>query len=151
MLVPLLGVLVTGSPVTAEEDTSRQQVEQMRIMNEAEIKLVYLKVMGGLGTEFWSLYDEYRAEKRKIDDALYRLIFDYADVYNAGSVKDEQSVELLDRWFVIKEDRLALKREYRKKLKGVITDVQIGRFFQIDNKAELAERYQLSLQVPLMD
>ena len=147
----MLWLLIGSSSVAAQDDTFRQQIDQMRIANAAEIKIVFLKIMGSTDERFWTLYDEYRAAKNKIDDEMYQLIFDYADVYNAGSVKDEQAVELLDRWFVIKEDYLKLKRKYRKKLKGVITEVQIGRFFQIDNKAELAEHFQLSSEVPLMN
>ena len=151
ILLPVLGFMIGSHAAMAENDTNRMQIDAMRAANDAEIKLVYLKVMGKVGDGFWALYDEYRAEKNKIDDEMYQLIFDYAEVYNAGSVSDEQSVKLLDRWFVIKQARLDLKREYRKKLKGLISDVQIGRFFQIDNKSELAEQLQVSSQVPLMN
>jgi hypothetical protein len=58
---------------------------------------------------------------------------------------------LLKEWFSIRKDELKIKDKYRSKLQKVLPADKVLRFFQIDNRLDLAAKMKLAEQVPLVE
>ncbi len=98
---------------------------------------------------FWPVYREYRFEVGELQDRNTKLILDYAEVYQAMDAAAAKP--LLKEWFSIRKDELKIKDKYRSKLEKVLPADKALRFFQIDNRLDLAAKMKLAEQVPLVE
>jgi len=98
---------------------------------------------------FWPVYREYRFEVGELQDRNTKLILDYAEVYQAMDAAAAKP--LLKEWFSIRKDELKIKDKYRSKLEKVMPADKVLRFFQIDNRLDLAAKMKLAEQVPLVE
>ena len=98
---------------------------------------------------FWPVYREYRFEVGELQDRNTKLILDYAEVYQAMDAAAAKP--LLKEWFSIRKDELKIKDKYRSKLEKVLPADKALRFFQIDNRLDLAAKMKLAEQLPLVE
>jgi len=97
---------------------------------------------------FWPLYDEYRAERRKIGDRRVRLITDFLAAEN--SMTEDQARTLANEDFAIGKDTSELKAKWYKKMTKVLSERTIARFFHIDEKLDAAADIALAANIPLI-
>jgi hypothetical protein len=97
---------------------------------------------------FWPLYDEYRAERRKIGDRRVRLITDFLAVENA--MTEDQARTLANEDFAIGKDTSELKAKWYKKMTKVLSERTVARFFHIDEKLDAAADIALAANIPLI-
>ena len=97
---------------------------------------------------FWPLYDEYRAERRKIGDRRVRLITDFLAAENA--MTEDQARTLANEDFAIGKDTSELKAKWYKKMTKVLSERTVARFFHIDEKLDAAADIALAANIPLI-
>ena len=97
---------------------------------------------------FWPLYDEYRAERRKIGDRRVRLITDFLAAENA--MTEDQARTLANEDFTIGKDTSELKAKWYKKMTKVLSERTVARFFHIDEKLDAAADIALAANIPLI-
>jgi Spy/CpxP family protein refolding chaperone len=97
---------------------------------------------------FWPLYDEYRAERRKIGDRRVRLITDFLAEEN--SMSEDKARVLANEDFAIEKDTGELKAKWYKKMTKVLSERTIARFFHIDEKLDAAADIALAANIPLI-
>ena len=97
---------------------------------------------------FWPLYDEYRAERRKIGDRRVRLITDFLAKRNTMSEDEAQA--LAKENFAIEKDKIALQDKWYGKMSKELSARTVARFFQIDQKLDAAVDVALAANIPLM-
>jgi Spy/CpxP family protein refolding chaperone len=97
---------------------------------------------------FWPLYDEYRAERRKIGDRRVRLITDFLAQQNSMSEDDARTLAKED--FAIEKDTSELKAEWYNKMTKVLSERTVARFFHIDEKLDAAADIALAANIPLI-
>jgi len=97
---------------------------------------------------FWPLYDEYRAERRKIGDRRVRLITDFLAAENA--MTEDQARALANEDFAIGKDTSELKAKWYKKMAKVLSERTVARFFHIDEKLDAAADIALAANIPLI-
>jgi len=97
---------------------------------------------------FWPLYDEYRAERRKIGDRRVRLITDFLAAENA--MTEDQARTLANEDFAIGKDTSELKAKWYKKMTKVLSERTVARFFLIDEKLDAAADIALAANIPLI-
>jgi hypothetical protein len=97
---------------------------------------------------FWPLYDEYRAERRKIGDRKVRLITDFLAQKN--SMSEDEARALANEDFAIEKDTGELKTKWYKKMTKELSERTVARFFHIDEKLDAAADIALAADIPLI-
>jgi len=96
---------------------------------------------------FWPLYREYRLEAAKLGDRVVALVSSFADNYE--QLTDEAAEKLLDEFVGIEKARAGLKADFLPKFKKVLPSRKVARFYQIENKLDIAVLAELTEQIPL--
>jgi hypothetical protein len=68
-----------------------------------------------------------------------------------GSLSDARARHLTDEWLKIQSEELALKRTYVERLRKVLPEKKVARFFQLENKLDAALLYNLAGSVPMIE
>jgi len=137
------------NPVLADEFGA--EIEATRTLLQTERKMLVMQQMALTAEEaeaFWPLYDEYLAERKKVGDLRVKVISDYAANYL--SMTDELAKALRDDMFRFQEQDVKLRRKYAKKFRRVVSDIQVTRLVQLENKLDALINADLATQIPLM-
>ena len=111
-----------------------------------------MKLSESEGKNFWPIYDAYQTELRGLNDKMVKLIQDYADVYNKGKASNEAARDLIHRSLAIDMEETSLRKTYVGKMQHAgVSDVQVARWAQIENKIRAAVRYDLASSIPLVE
>ncbi len=97
---------------------------------------------------FLPVYDQYQEARGKNNEALGRLIVDFAKNYE--SMTDEKALALLNEVLAVKQGRLDIKKEYLGKFKAVLPGKKVARYYQIESKLEALAEVELAEVIPLV-
>ena len=162
LMVAAVGVLLLGlshgalaqQPAQPEAtDPGAQAAETIQLTRTLIDTQRQLLVSGGLELTpkemqgFWPLYREYRVEMAKLGDRLVAVITTYAENY--VDLKDDVAGKLLDEYLGIEKGRASVKAKYVPKFKKVLPANKLVRFYQIENKLDIAVLAELTQQIPL--
>jgi hypothetical protein len=100
------------------------------------------------GQIFWPLYDQYRAEQRKLGDRKVKLITDF--IADRSTMSEEQAEKLTKDSLAIEKKKTAIKVDYVGKMSKVLSARTVARFFQIDNKLDAVVDAALAGRIPLI-
>ncbi|MGI9233126.1 MAG: hypothetical protein ACR2RD_05795 [Woeseiaceae bacterium] len=147
VLLPLFAFAQTNEQFADMNDN----IEMVRSMAELERRAVFtknLQLSGDESADFWVLYDEYAAEKKRVNDRLVKVITDYAANYE--SLSDELAKSLVDDSLKVQSDQLKLKKKYLKKFRRVLAPKTVARFYQIENKLDAVSDLTMARGIPLV-
>ena len=142
------GAIAQTDALDAEMETN---IEAMRTIVQTERKILIMQEMTFSSDEaaaFWPLYDEYRAEAKKVGDLRVKVILDYAGTY--ATMTDEIAKQLLSDSVKFEEQSLKLKKKYIKKFEKILPATKVTRYFQLENKLDAVVNYDLASEIPLM-
>jgi hypothetical protein len=128
------------------------EIEMIRSLVRIERKAAVEQAMQLSPAEsqaFWSIYNEYEAERTLINDRTVKVITDYAAVY--PEVGDERAAALLDEAFDVDADLLSLKKKYARRFGKVLAPARVTRFFQIERKLDAVQNLSIAQDIPLVD
>jgi len=136
----------TGASVEQVE-AARQRVreEGLRIIREA------MDLTGEQAEEFWPLYDKYRAEILEVEDTYVELLRGFLQKYYGYSVTNKDAKEYVDLYFDIQSDRLKIRKKYLRRFRRILSDIEVMRLYQIENKLRAEVDVALAGTVPLAD
>jgi hypothetical protein len=98
---------------------------------------------------FWPLYGEYRAEMGKVNDRMVSMLTTYLDNY--PDLSETLAGQLLDEALRIEQARASIRTKYMSRLRKVLPDRKVARFFQVDHKLEAVINAELAERVPLVE
>jgi len=96
---------------------------------------------------FWPLYRDYRNEAIKVGDRIVALIFTYAENY--GNLTDAVADKLLTEFVSIEKERARIKAKYLPKFKKVLPARKVARFYQLENKLDIAILAEMAENIPI--
>jgi len=96
---------------------------------------------------FWPLYREYRMDAARFGDRVVAMISTYSDNYD--QLTDEAADMLLTEFVSLEQARASLKADYLPKFKKALPSRKVARFYQIENKLDIAVLAELTEQIPL--
>lgn len=143
--------LFVSAQVNEQFADMNDTIEMMRSVAELERKAVItrgLQLSGEESTEFWPIYDDYAAEKKRVNDRLVKIITDYAA--NFENLSDELATSLVSDSMDVQGDLLKVRKKYLKKLKTVLTPKTLARFYQIENKLDAVANVTMAQGIPLV-
>jgi len=151
MVLGLLGaILVAGVPAIAQEkpaDNMQLVLEKIR----ADKKLLVAENLQLTEVEakaFWPVYSRYQDELFLLRTRTAKLITEYAEAYD--QMRNDTAKKLLDESLTIEALGLKLRQAYLPKFRGVLSEVKVVRYYQIENKINAALLYELGAKIPLM-
>lgn len=136
------------TPAIAENS---EEVKLAQEIAQKQKKLIILENLE-LTTEeqkaFLPVYDEYQEARGKNNEALGRLIVDFAKNYE--SMTDDKALALLNEVLTVKQGRLDIKKSYLGKFKAVLPGKKVARYYQIESKLEALAEVELAEVIPLV-
>lgn len=160
LAVCVLMLGVADAPALAQQpappagvETQKEAMEDIQLTRtviQAERQALVTKAMDLTPEEmqgFWPLYRDYRLEAAKVGDRIVNLIVGYADSYD--NLTDPGADKLLTEFVSIEQARARLKAKYLPKFKKVLPAKKVARFYQLENKLDIAILAEIAEQVPL--
>jgi len=127
-----------------------EEIQLTRVAIQAERQAIVTQAMDLTPEEmetFWPLYREYRLEAVKIGDRIVALILRYAASYD--DLTDATADKLLTDLVKIEQARANLKAKYLPKFKKVLPAKKVVRFYQVENKLDVAILNEMAENIPL--
>jgi hypothetical protein len=140
------------SQVNAQFADVSDEIEMVRSIVRIERKAAVEQAMQLAPAEsqaFWTLYNEYEAERTAIHDRTVKVITDYAAAY--PDVGDERAATLLDEAFDVDADLLSLRKKYARRFEKILAPARVARFFQIERKLDAVQNLSIAEQIPLIE
>ena len=143
-------IMAWAVTVTAQDkpaDNMQIVIDKVR----ADKKLLVAENMQLTETEakdFWPVYEQYQHELFLIRVRTAKLIKDYNDAY--GKMTDDVARELLDEYMRIEKLTLKLRKSYLRKFRKILPETKVTRYYQIENKIQVALMFELAASIPLM-
>jgi hypothetical protein len=138
--------------VNAQFADFNDEIELLRSLARMERKAIVEAAMALTPTEsqaFWSVYNQYEAEKALVNDRTVKVITDYAAVY--PEVGDARAKQLMDEAFKVEADVVSLKKKYARRFEKVLPPARVARFFQIERKLDAAQNLTFAEEIPLIE
>jgi len=138
------------SPPDAKAE-AMEEIHLTRVAIQAGRQAIVTEAMDLTPAEmetFWPLYREYRLEAAKIGDRIVALIQRYAENYE--TLTDETANKLLSDFVKIERARADLKAKFLPKFKKVLPATKVVRFYQLENKMDIAVLNEMAEQIPLV-
>jgi hypothetical protein len=134
-------------------DKNKKEIELTAAIINLERKDIIaqnMKLSGDEERRFWSLYNDYRLTMNEVGKRKTKLITDYADRVNTGSLSDAEALRLLKEFIAIERSKLTRKEEYISKFQEVLPPKKVALFFQIENKIDAVLNFDLAKAIPLV-
>lgn len=144
-------LLAPAAAVQAQADTPEAWLELIRQdikTQKVAILTAVLDMNEETSNAFWPVYREYDLADSKLGDQMVALIKEYAAVYD--SLDDVKAKKLADDWFKLQDAKLALKKEYFKKVEKATSTSLASRFTQAQNQIDMLINVQIASNLPLL-
>ena len=149
-------LLVLAHPAVAQVNPAfadvSDEIEMVRSIVRMERKAAVEQAMQLTPAEsqaFWAVYNEYEAERTRVNNRAVKVVTDYAAAY--PEVGDARAQTLLTESFAADSDLLNLKKKYAKRFAKVLPPARVARFFQIERKLDAVQNLSVAEQIPLID
>jgi hypothetical protein len=152
LLTPAALTLAADKPVVNEKFSDLEPAIQMLRdeigKDRREIVKANMLLTPSEAARFWPIYDEYRADMRKLGDRRVKVITDYAAARD--SMSEDEANRLLRETLDIDKQRAETKEDYVKKFEKELSARTTARFFQIDSKLDSTLDAARAARIPLI-
>lgn len=142
----LLCALALSQPSWAQTSQKQLDIAAARAQRKATVG-ANMNLTPDEAKKFWPVYDAYEAQMDRIEDRHVRELKDFAAKYQ--SYTDADAKKKLDEVFAIQQARLDVQKDFAPKFLGVISQIKVTRFYQIDNKIQALIQCDIAQLVPL--
>ncbi|MGI9329892.1 MAG: hypothetical protein ACR2QB_04180 [Gammaproteobacteria bacterium] len=149
----LVSLLV--SPVIAQQNVRqpdlRSQMSAARDLLEKERRIVLAGEMNLTNEErdkFWKLFNEYVQDLKKVNDVRVDVIIRYSESYR--TMTNEIARGLLDDRFRYEREMVKLREKYLKRMRRILPETKVARFFHVESKMDAALNYNLAATIPVI-
>ena len=137
----------------AEGDQPASNMDIVREKLRADKKLLVAQAMAMTQSEadkFWPVYEEYQKELTAIAEREIELIKEYARTYK--SMTNSEAKYLMDKFLSIEGDYQTTRMQYVRRIRGqgILSEIKVARYFQIENKIKALVDFELAEKIPLI-
>ena len=135
---------ISSMPAIATEESAeiKQALQQKKLLI-----LEGMQLSDDVEIAFLPVYNSFQKEKLKINRQLSALVEDFAKNYN--DLSNAKAQEIINKWQLIQQSELDLKKDYVSEFTRVISPKQTMRYYQIENKLDTMVDYELIKAIPL--
>lgn len=147
LALPLFAFAQTNEQF-ADLNDAIEMVRSMAALERRAVIAEQLQLTGEESTKFWPIYDDYAADKKRINDRLIKIITDYGA--NFENLSDELATSLVDDHMDVQSDLLKVRSKYLRKFNKVLAPKTLARFYQIENKLDAVTNVVMAQGIPLV-
>jgi hypothetical protein len=147
----LLSLLILFSSV-AMAQSNKEDVEIIQNMfgkQKKELVQAYMTIPEDKKPAFWSLYDQYEADRKTLGKERIALIDAYAADY--ATLDDKKASDLMNRKMKWLGDYAKLQKKYYDSMSKIIGGLQASKFFQLEDYLENNIRLFIQENIPFID
>ena len=143
----LLTLMLLVAPVLALADEALDLKKKIMFDQKRLVVMENMEFTEEEAAAFWPVYDKHQEELFQINQRGAKLILAYASVYQ--TLTDEQAVKLVDEYYDIQDDRLAVMKKMAVDVGKVLPGKKAFRYLQVEAKLSAIGRYELAKEIPL--
>jgi Spy/CpxP family protein refolding chaperone len=150
-LAAAITILVVSPAVSQDKPADNMKILRDKV--KADKKLVVAANMDLTESEakgFWPVYEQYQTDLMAINQRIDRLIKSYAADYQANTLNDDKAQKLTAEFLTIQKAEAELPASYVPKLSQVLPPKKVARYLQIENKIRAAIKYELAVNIPVV-
>ena len=132
--------------------SNKEDVDLIQAMfgkDKKELVKYYMEIPAGQSTPFWTLYDQYEAERKAYGRERISLIEDYAKTLN--SLDDATAITLANKKFTLYNNYIKIQKKYFAKMSKLIGAKQAAKLFQLEDYIENEIRVSIQQEIPFID
>ncbi|MDG5466821.1 hypothetical protein P9J64_00640 [Deltaproteobacteria bacterium IMCC39524] len=143
----LLTLMLLVAPVLALADEALDLKKKIMFDQKRLVVMENMEFTEEEAAAFWPVYDKHQEELFQVNQRGAKLILAYASVYQ--TLTDEQAVKLVDEYYDIQDDRLAVMKKMAVDVGKVLPGKKAFRYLQVESKLSAIGRYELAKEIPL--
>jgi len=143
----LLTLMLLVAPVLALADEALDLKKKIMFDQKRLVVMENMEFTEEEAAAFWPVYDKHQEELFQVNQRGAKLILAYASVYQ--TLTDEQAVKLVDEYYDIQDDRLAVMKKMAADVGKVLPGKKAFRYLQVESKLSAIGRYELAKEIPL--
>jgi hypothetical protein len=146
----ILGIVLAFSAVTIAQ-SNKEDIEIIQgIFGKQKKELVntYMAIPEKQSTKFWSLYDVYETERKKLGKERIALIEDYANHFD--KLTNAKATELANKKIAWTMKYAKFQQTYFTKFAAVIGGVQAAKWLQLEDYIENCVRVSIADEIPFI-
>jgi hypothetical protein len=143
----LLTVLLLAVPFVAMAEETMELKKKILFDQKKLVIMENMEFTEGEAAAFWPVYDKYQEELFQVSQRGAKLILAYASAYQ--TLTDDQADKIVDEYYDIQDDRLALMKKMAADVGKVLPGKKAFRYMQVENKLNAIARYELAKEIPL--
>lgn len=143
----LLTLMLLVAPVLAFADEALELKKKIMFDQKRLVVMENMEFTEEEAAAFWPVYDKHQEELFQVNQRGAKLILAYASVYQ--TLTDEQAVKLVDEYYDIQDDRIAVMKKMAVDVGKVLPGKKAFRYLQVEAKLSAIGRYELAKEIPL--
>jgi hypothetical protein len=143
----ILTILLLAIPFLSMAEDSNVLRKKIMMDQKRLIIMDNMELTDAEGQAFWPVYEKHQEELFQVNQRGAKLILAYAAAYQ--TLTDEQAVKLIDEYYDIQDDRLAVMKKMASDVGKVLPGKKAFRYMQVESKLSAIGRYELAKAIPL--
>lgn len=143
----LLTMLLLAVPFVALAEEANELKKKIMFDQKRLIVMENMDLTEEEGKAFWPVFDKHQEALFQVNQRGAKLILAYASAYQ--SLTDETATKLVDEFYDIQDERLAVMKKMAVDVGKVLPGKKAFRYMQVENKLNAIGRYELAKEIPL--
>ncbi len=151
VIVVIMSLALLCPLMSYAQDKSTDNMQLFIEKLRADKKLLVaqlMKLSTSEAKEFWPVYAQYQDELFLLRSRTLTLIRDFAKAYEMMTEVTAQ--KQLDELMTIDGLGLKLRQSYLPKFRGVLPDIKVLRYYQLENKIRAGLMYGIATEIPFI-
>ena len=147
LAITLIGFV--GSAVAQDKAADNMELVKEKIRTDKKLFIATnMQLTESEAKAFWPVYEAYQADLAKLRDREIKLIEKFA--VNYETMSDDAAKTLLEDSLSIDSDHQKLRQSYLSKIRGVLPDKKVARYYQLESKIDAVLEYEMAKRIPLV-
>ena len=148
LAITLIGFV--GSAAAQDKAADNMDIVRQKISTDKKLFIATnMQLTESEAKTFWPVYEAYQADLDKLRAREIKLIEEFANNYE--SMSDDVAKNLLDDALSIDSDHQKLRQSYLSKIRGVLPDKKVARYYQLESKIDAIMEYEMAKRIPLVE
>lgn len=143
-----LTLFLTCGSLSAQSFQSEVEIIQDAFGLEKKVAVANFMKLGEEAVNFWTLYDEYETERKKLGNERINVIKEYAANY--GNLSDEKILELFKKTTAVRKSFAKLQQTYFKRMQKEVGVSKAAQFWQLENYFNSMIQANIYSQLPFI-
>ena len=147
LAITLIGFV--GSVLAQDKPADNMDLVKEKIRTDKKLFIATnMQLTESEANAFWPVYEAYQADLGKLRDREIKLIEKFA--VNYETMSDDAAKNLLEDSLSIDSDHQKLRQSYLSKIRGVLPDKKVARYYQLESKIDAVLEYEMAKRIPLV-